>query len=405
MAERVRGYISRRRFLARCGAAATLVGLSAAGVACQAPATPAGGAPGSVPPGAPAGAGNASPGVQVTASTAPAALALKGVSEVTQVAKLLGENAINDTPARWGLYGADLGSMFDLGDRLYMVFGDSFGCCIPGTGGPGGAGDWRSNTMAVIADRDPRDGLTFEDMITDRPGHAAQLLGGGPEDVTVIPTYGTGLGDRMYLHYMAVAQWGQPGYWTLNRAGLAYSDDRGHTWTMDPNLRWAGDSNFGQVAFVKFEDLLYLFGIPGGRHGAVKLARVEQGSVLDKAAYRYFAGLQDGSPEWSPLEERALAIAGPPVGELSVIWNAFLGRWIMTYLDEDRAELVIREAPRLWGPWSEALLLASSKDYPSPYGAYMHPWYVEANGEIIYFAMSMWGPYAVFWMRARLIRA
>ena len=65
--------------------------------------------------------------------------ALRQVSEVKQVARLVGEGAINDTPRRWDLNGADLGSMFDVGGKLYMVFGDSYGCCIPGTGGPGNA--------------------------------------------------------------------------------------------------------------------------------------------------------------------------------------------------------------------------------------------------------------------------
>ena len=328
--------------------------------------------------------------------------ALKELKNLQTVARLVGEGAINDTPGLWGVYGTDLGSLFDKDGRLYMVFGDTFGCCIPGSGGPGSAGDWRSNVMAVITDRDPRDGLTFEEMITDRPGHAKQLLAKGSGDVTVIPTYGVAVDQRMYLHYMAVKVWGAPGRWTLNASGLAYSDDDGHTWVKDEGARWAGDSSFGQAALVKSGDDLYMFGIPGGRYGEVCLARAPQADLLNKSAYRYFSGMRDGAPQWSPEEQTAAPIVPAPVGELSVLWNAYLQRWIMTYLDTPQYALMLREAPDLWGPWSPALTLARGAQYPGLYGAYMHPWLVEEDGRIVYFTMSQWGPYAVFLMKVEL---
>ena len=76
----------------------------------------------------------------------------------------------------------------------------------------------------------------------------------------------------------------------------------------------------------------------------------------------------------------------------------------MTYLDESKAAIVIREAPALWGPWSAPQVLVSGSRFPGLYGAYLHPWCVEQGGEIIYFTMSQWGPYSVFLMRARLAR-
>jgi hypothetical protein len=244
--------------------------------------------------------------------------------------------------------------------------------------------------------------LTFDAMVTDRPGHAGELLSHGLRDATVIPTNGVAIGGRMFLHYMAIRAWGEPGSWALNRSGLAYSDDGGNTWTQDTGARWDGQSNFGQVAIVKADGKAYLFGIPGGRSGGVKLARVDQGAILDGDRYEYYAGLSGGAPQWRADEDAAALIVPPPVGELSVMWNPFLGRWTMTYLDEWRASLVIREAADLWGPWSPALTLVSGGAYPGLYGAYMHPWYVENGGEVFYFTMSQWGPYSVFLMRARL---
>ena len=172
----------------------------------------------------------------------------------------------------------------------------------------------------------------------------------------------------------------------------------------DDSAKWGGESNFGQAAFVRWEGEVYLFGIPGGRLGGAKLAKVNENAMLDISEYRYFAGLSGDTPQWVPDEEAAVLIVPPLVGELSVIWNPFLGRWIMTYLDESRANLVIREAPELWGPWSPSLVLVSGTLYARPYGAYMHPWLLERDGEAIYFTMSQWGPYSVFLMRARLVK-
>lgn len=393
---------SRRRFL-RQGLAAGLAGLVSA-------CTPAAPPPPSPTP--PPGTATPSPIPLLEAAATPAVpvlaekeRALLAVSETKQIARLLGEDALNNTPGKWALNGADLGSMFDKDGKLYMLFGDSFGCCIPGTGGPGNASDWRYNTMAIITDRDPTDGLTFDAMITDRPGHAKQLLARSKFDKTLIPTNGTAIGDRLIFHYMAVLAWGDPGKWVLNESGLAYSEDEGQTWVKHPTVKWEGKSNFGQVALVKDGDFLYLFGIPGGRQGGVKLARVPQASVWEKSAYTYYAGNDDSGPRWSDAEDQATLIVSGPVGELSVMWNTYLNRWIMTYLHEGQAAIVIREAPDLWGPWGPALSLASAQAYPGLYGAFMHPWYVENEGEYIYYTMSLWGPYAVFWMRSRLVRA
>ena len=147
--------------------------------------------------------------------------------------------------------------------KMYMVFGDTFG------ENSAQGNDPRSNVIARIADETPWDGLEFDTMLTARPGHAKELI--GREEIpgqkkTVIPTYGVSLGSRMFLHYMALEEWGRAGEWELNRSGIAYSDDDGQTWIMS-DVTWAGDSNFGQVAFIQKRGYLYLLGIPAGRFG------------------------------------------------------------------------------------------------------------------------------------------
>lgn len=324
-------------------------------------------------------------------------MALDHIEDVEFVAWVTGPESVNQTDQRYNVYGTDLGSMADLNGTLYIAFGDTFGCCPPEGGGAGG-GDWRNNVLAYTTDRDPTDGITFDGMITDDSGAARQVVPKRKEDVTAIPTYGLGVGDRLYLHYMAVKEWGPPGEWTLNRSGWAYSDDGGATWERPIEATWEGDTNFGQAALVEHEGYVYVFGIHGGRFGGVALARVPSDKVLDMAAYTYWNG-----SEWVSDLEAAAEIVPKPVGELSVAWNDYLGRWIMTYLNEYKRAVVIREAPDITGPWSDEHIVVSGDDYPSLYGAYLHPWF--SSGETIYFNMSQWGPYNVMLMRARLVKA
>jgi len=319
------------------------------------------------------------------------------IEDVEMVEWLTGPDSANQTDENYNVHGTDLGSMFMLGDRLYIAFGDTFACCPSVNGGAGGT-RWRNNVIAYTSDLDPSDGITFDGMIAGPNGDARAVLERSRDDVTIIPTYGVGIGDRLYLHYMAVKEWGAPGHWTLNRSGWGYSDDGGDTWEQPDDATWEGDTNFGQAALVVDGDWLYVYGIHGGRYGGVALARVPTDAVLDMDAYEYW----DGS-DWAETLDAAVEIVPAPVGELSVVWNDYLGRWIMTYLDEPQHGIVIRDAPALTGPWSETQLVVSSDDYPSLYGSYLHP--LASSGETIYFNMSQWGPYNVLLMRARLVRA
>ena len=322
---------------------------------------------------------------------------LKQVKNVEFVAWVTGPQSPNKTDTRFDVDGTDLGSMFDLNGTLYIAFGDTFGCCRPAGGGAGGS-HWRSNVLATSHDHKLDEGITFDTMIMDANGEARAVLQKDPEtDITIIPTYGIGIKNRLYLHYMAVGIWGPPGQWTLNRSGWAYSDDQGQTWTQPADAIWKGDTNFGQAALVQHNGYVYVMGIHGGRFGGVALARVLPDDILNMSAYRYWDGTT-----WNTDLASAAIVVPAPVGELSVAWNDYLGRWIMTYLDEPQHAIVIREAPDLTGPWSNTTVVVSADDYPSLYGAFLHPW--TSSDNVIYFNMSQWGPYNVRLMRAELVK-
>jgi len=313
---------------------------------------------------------------------------LAAVTDVDRGAQLTGPGSINATDVRWNVTGADLGHTFIAGGVLYMVFGDTTGH------GPHG---WRSNTMARIDTPDPAAGLRFSGMVTDTTGAAAELLHSlkvDGEEKTVIPTYGIAVGNRMYLHYMSVRRWLTPGRWELNHSGLAYSDDQGRTWTKDPQARWPGTSNFGQVAMTSLDGYVYLFGIPGGRFGGAQLARVPEADLLQLDMYRYWGGRA-----WTADPGSATIVVPGPVGELSVRWSDALHRWLMMYLDEGRSAIVLRTASRLTGPWGAEEMVTTAARYPQLYAPYMLPL---QTGSDLYFTMSQFGEYQVYLMKLRL---
>ncbi|MEV5961543.1 DUF4185 domain-containing protein [Kribbella sp. NPDC051952] len=326
-------------------------------------------------------------------------------SPAERVAKLTGPESINDTEARFGLKATDLGILWDNGSgEILSAFGDSYGSGWTGPGG--GAGDqatidWRCNLLLRSKDRNLADGMTLDSAAEDRPGHAKEFLDCKKidrDEHTVIPTAGISVGKRQYVQYMSVNYWGPAGSWFTNYSGFAYSDDNGETWTKSPTARWqntkAWDDNFQMVALVKEKGYVYMIGTPNGRFGNAHLARAPEKQVLDKKAWRYWDGRT-----WSPQERAAVPVAAGPISEVSVQWNAYLGKYLMMYLDESRASVVLRSSKSLTGPWSGEQIVARGTDFPGLYGTFMHPW---SSGPDLYFTMAQWDPYNVFLMHTKL---
>jgi hypothetical protein len=308
------------------------------------------------------------------------------------VSQVTGVDSPNHTD-RWDLYGGDLGHMMWHQGSLYMVFGDSFG--KPGLLGK----HWRSNTMARLADPDPRHGFPIATMMTAPDGTAEELIHSRKIDgleMTVIPTNGISIDGRMYLDYMSVKHWeATDGAWTVGHSGLAYSDDNGQTWNKPQSAVWPGGTGFEQVAFVRQDDAIYSFGIPEGRFGGVRLRRVAPDRMLDPAAYQYWDGTT-----WTSDAATAAIIVPAPVGELSVAWSSANHVWVMMYLDQKADTIVLRTAPRLTGPWSDKRTVVTSTQYPGLYAPFIVP---GSNvDKDIYYTMSLWSKYNVFLMHTVL---
>ena len=337
----------------------------------------------------------------------PPSFLLSGVTNVTQVAQVTGPDSPNRTD-RYEVAGQDLGSMFRAYGKTWFVFGDTFGQRDPGQTGGGGR-EWRSNTMAYTTDTNPVDGIRLDGYIVDDKGWAKELIDSKKVDgdeITNIPTYGFEANGALYLQYMSVKHWGDPGEWETNYGGFSKSTDRGQTWHKLDAPKWGGTSNFVQVSVAHYQGELYFWGVTHGRYGGVQLMKVCEHDVENKSAYRYFSGTaQNGSPQWTSDEGKARTIVDSTVGELSVVYNTYLHRWLMTYTDGANASADIREGVTPWGPWGEAITLRSQQQVPGLYSPYMLPEYTTHGGRTIYFTLSKWGPYNVFWYRADLVRA
>jgi hypothetical protein len=308
----------------------------------------------------------------------------------------------NDTAQTWAVLGTDLGLMWDDGNgKILAAYGDTFASPSAGAGPPPFPLNWRSNSLSRSTDRDPTDGLTLDSMAVDSAGSAREILRSQtiPEELTVLPNGGVSVGQRQYLHIMSVRKFVGVD-WLTNFSTLAYSDDDGETWRQDGAPRWENNPEqtalFQEAALVRHAGFVYLFGEPNGRLGDIYLARVDENQLLDASAYEYWNG-----EDWSArAPNQAVPIVAGPAGEMSVVYNSYYQKWIMSYLDVGRDALVTRTADTLIGPWSGASLLVSGRDFPSLYGPFIHPWF--NDGPELYFVMSTWSDYNVFWMHAEL---
>lgn len=314
------------------------------------------------------------------------------VTETVQLDHVTGPGSSGRTLARWGVGGTDLGHPFLLDGRLGLVFGDTF--AVPEPSGP----FWRSNVLGWVEDIES-DRLEITSMVESPTGGARELLGSlkiNGWEQTVIPTNTTVVDGEVILHYMSVACWGRHGRWAVRHSGLAVSRDGGTTFERVRDARFPPDTGFAQAAFVHGQDgWLYVFGIPEGRDGPARLARVRTDRVLDRTAWRFWNG-----DDWSTDLHEAEQVVAPPVGELSVAWSPYLDRWLMMYLDELRGGIVVRTASELTGPWSRARLAVSALEVPTLYAPFLLPG--SLDGPEIRYTMSRFDIYNVVLMRSRL---
>ncbi len=116
------------------------------------------------------------------------------------------------------------------------------------------------------------------------------------------------------------------------------------------------------------EQDVVIFGLGAYRASNVYLSVIsasEFESGVDSSsnsATRYFTGMSNGQPTWSPAESASVPVvtdvdpANPTIGNLSAFYSQQLGLWLMTF-DGGRGSSAtvgtyFAYAPEPWGPWS-----------------------------------------------------
>ena len=178
--------------------------------------------------------------------------------------------------------------------------------------------------------------------------------------------------------------------------------------------------------------------VPSGKYrkSNVYLAFQPSAEITSRSSLRYWAGLdRAGQPIWDTREGAAKFLFDQPcVGEFSVSYNRFIGKWIMLYNCDmpDRRGINLRTADQPWGPWSAPQVIFHPWDdhgycyfmhtswafrncdqlqearlentWGGEYGPYQFSDFAtgDASTTTIYYTMSTWNPYTVVLMKATL---
>ena len=331
----------------------------------------------------------------------------------------------NLTNTNYQLTRTDLGVPFRHNGKTYILFGDSQG---------GHAGDL--DCIAYTTDTNPDDGLALT-FLTDVSGIWNPITIPTVNMGTFnVPTEGVSHNGNIYLYSTTD---------TMKQSVVSVSADNGYTYQ---KLYDFSNKNFINVSIqelnttnwkgflVPNQQGMAIFGSGTYRASDVFLAYQSMTNIGTANAIYYFAGLDGtGNPKWTPFETNASALFNQPcVGELSVTYNQFIKKWLLTYNCDNPAGTNFRTADNPWGPWAEPKVLFddwadggycnfihvdwnyqncdnafdAGREYQwgGDYGPYQFPEYATSTDSTtnttIYFTQSTWNPYNVVLMKSKL---
>lgn len=342
------------------------------------------------------------------------------IKTVDDLGLVTGALAKPNTIDTYNIGGTDLGIPYydDTRDQMYLLFGDTF------EGINNMHGDWRSQTVGISTDFNLSNGLTFDSFISDSTGRAIQIIdsmhdsnaAGGER--TCIPTGGISINGTHYVYYMSIREWLSPG-WNINFCALAKSTDA-QNFEVLKDVYWSEHNDLGkenaewlleremeevkshearhflQIFPYQVDDYVYLFGLTNGRFGGCKLARVKTNQIESFEEYEYFVGKDDNNnPKFvkgleglEQLKDNDESyIVEPQVGELSVCFNKYLNKYVMSYYSKNK--IVMRTSSNLID-WDELEIITTSEEFIQLYGGFSHELYMEEDGKVMYFLISQY---------------
>jgi hypothetical protein len=236
-------------------------------------------------------------------------------------------------------------------DSLYAAWGDG--------GGFGGT------------DSDGRVALGFA-RIEGPPEHwqGANINGGkNPENPASFAKKGktTGLAFVDGVLYATINL--QDGEWPNVDHVLAWSNDKGATWTLADWRFTKGKGHFHPAKFLSFgrdysgvpaalSGYVYLYGPKQsddlGNGAKLYLVRADRRRMREQVAYEFFTGVDgSGQPGWSTNAAKAEPVFEDKNGVTpgAVVYDRPLQRYLLTCFHAGPGQLGVFEGPTPWGPW------------------------------------------------------
>lgn len=353
---------------------------------------------------------------------------------VVKICQLIGDfdrernqSTISQTFTKYGVAGTDLGISFEHNGKLVFLFGDTVGRSAAPLSG-------KDDSFAYTVDENPDDGLelvfyTGTPSISGKPRFLPPMVSGVSQSSFEVPVEGVDVDGVAYVYFTTnhtkEKVMGSSILARLDEATLSFTFI--YTFSSDKfiNVHVAVVNNSQLLGLPEASGRgLLIWGSGEYRKSDPYLAYMPLESIEDKSAIRYFKGLDNQKPIWSTSEADATPLFHDPiVGEFSVAWNQYLGRWIMLY-----DGVFMRSSIFPWGPWSSRQVLFNTwrdggyghfihwpgRDnvsdpgrewqFGGAYGAYLIDRFTKGSDgkSTVYFTLSTWNPYTVVLMKAEL---
>ncbi len=383
------------------------------------------------------------------------------IQSVNYIGFITGDGSASNTEKEWAVGGTDLGFPLynSKTGEMHIFFGDTFDS--PSMTGLWRSNVMAVTDDFDLSDGLALKGFLTQrgiEYLTDAHKMAYAIIEGkhNGEEVTKIPTGAIEVNGALYMFYFSKYSWDFK-VDSMNYGGAVKSIDGGDTWERVYDLTWtnhargnnsdfgkskntvgnsasdieilinqnaAGRNGIGSINVAEHEGYfftqsfpvdgkdgyIYLFGEGGYRTHGIKLGRVLKENFESFASYEYFCGYDEtGEPIWlkgrqgldAILHNSNAYVAGndtTPYGEHSVAYNAYLKKWVLTYLIDNGSGLNYSLAENIWGPYSAPQTIIKPdwdqlpQDVGSIYCNAIHEKWMADDGKKMYVVFSQYSP-------------
>ncbi len=306
----------------------------------------------------------------------------------------------NDNPV--GVTGQDCASSILLpsGDALWL-FGDTIEGPFESIRGLA-LDDKLSNTAAIVPAQVVSTGIKRFNFLTQSDGKRPRQVvpfaaDENPAAKRIWPIHGVCVADHIYVFYHRISL--IPGvdvFESFHLDGMGIARAKIGEWNFErlqaadgTREYWKGDQPGFGVFVEQREGYVYLW---GNLMTGTFLARTRPEAIADLASYEYLVAAPttnapEVEPRWSKSFEPTAPLFDSVPNEMSASYNRHLGCYVAIHSKLGENNIVLRTAPRIVGPWSEAEIVfrpEQIKESDIIYAAKEHPELARDDGRIIY---------------------